>query len=296
MGLLDKAKLAAEQAVTKAKEGVEDVQTKRELGAAYGELGKKTFELVEAGELDQAGARRSSSRRSGRSRRSSRTTRASPRPTSTEAPASDGARRRCRSRNSEPARRRVGASRRPRPARTQVVIGGAMARILLATDGSLRGGGRDARGGRARAGHGLAAHDPHRLAHSRHRVRLRAARRRCRTIAEAVQRQRDAGRSTRRRGGPRRRARAGRAARGGPAGATTSASSRANVSATLIVIGSHGWGTVQRLLFGSVSGRCCTTRRARCSSSATAAWKRRGGLAVLPTDVVNAADRGPVSD
>jgi len=53
MGLLDKAKLAAEQAVTKTKEGVEDVQTKRELGAAYGELGTKTFELVEAGELDK---------------------------------------------------------------------------------------------------------------------------------------------------------------------------------------------------------------------------------------------------
>jgi len=53
MGLLDKAKLAAEQAVTKTKEGVEDVQTKRDLGTAYGELGKKTFELADAGELDR---------------------------------------------------------------------------------------------------------------------------------------------------------------------------------------------------------------------------------------------------
>ena len=53
MGLLDKAKLAAEQAVTKTKEGVEDVQTKRDLGTAYGDLGKKTFELVDAGELDR---------------------------------------------------------------------------------------------------------------------------------------------------------------------------------------------------------------------------------------------------
>jgi hypothetical protein len=53
MGLLDKAKSAAEQAVTKTKEGVEDVQTKRELSAAYGELGTKTFDLVEAGELDK---------------------------------------------------------------------------------------------------------------------------------------------------------------------------------------------------------------------------------------------------
>lgn len=53
MGLLDKAKLAAEQAVTKTKEGVEDVQTKRDLSTAYGDLGKKTFELVDAGELDR---------------------------------------------------------------------------------------------------------------------------------------------------------------------------------------------------------------------------------------------------
>ena len=53
MGLLDKAKLAAEQAVTKTKEGVEDVQTKRDLGTAYGDLGKKTFELADAGELDR---------------------------------------------------------------------------------------------------------------------------------------------------------------------------------------------------------------------------------------------------
>jgi hypothetical protein len=51
MGLLDKAKAAAEQAAAKAKEGVEDVQTKRELGQAYGELGKTTFDLIESGEL-----------------------------------------------------------------------------------------------------------------------------------------------------------------------------------------------------------------------------------------------------
>lgn len=51
MGLLDKAKAAAEQAAAKAKEGVEDVQTKRELGQAYGELGKTAFELVEGGEV-----------------------------------------------------------------------------------------------------------------------------------------------------------------------------------------------------------------------------------------------------
>ena len=50
MGFLDKAKAAAEQAAAKAKEGVEDVQTKRELGQAYGDLGKTAFELIESGE------------------------------------------------------------------------------------------------------------------------------------------------------------------------------------------------------------------------------------------------------
>ena len=51
MGFLDKAKAAAEQAAAKAKGGVEDVQLKRELGQAYGELGKQAFELVESGAL-----------------------------------------------------------------------------------------------------------------------------------------------------------------------------------------------------------------------------------------------------
>jgi hypothetical protein len=51
MGFLDKAKAAAEQAATKAKEGVQDVQAKRELGQAYGELGQKTYELVSSGSL-----------------------------------------------------------------------------------------------------------------------------------------------------------------------------------------------------------------------------------------------------
>jgi hypothetical protein len=51
MGLLDKAKAAAEQAAAKAKEGVEDVQTKRDLTIAYGELGKVTYRLVESGDV-----------------------------------------------------------------------------------------------------------------------------------------------------------------------------------------------------------------------------------------------------
>jgi hypothetical protein len=51
MGFLDKAKAAAEQAATKAKEGVQDVQTKRELSQAYHELGQKTHELFASGAL-----------------------------------------------------------------------------------------------------------------------------------------------------------------------------------------------------------------------------------------------------
>jgi hypothetical protein len=51
VGIFDKAKAAAEQAAAKAKEGVEDVQVKRELGQAYGELGKTAFELVESGAI-----------------------------------------------------------------------------------------------------------------------------------------------------------------------------------------------------------------------------------------------------
>lgn len=51
MGLLDKAKAAAEQAAGKAKEGIGDVQAKRDLSHAYNELGKTTFELVESGAL-----------------------------------------------------------------------------------------------------------------------------------------------------------------------------------------------------------------------------------------------------
>jgi len=51
VGLLDKAKAAAEQAAARAKEGVDDVQTRRELGQSYTELGKTAFELLEAGEI-----------------------------------------------------------------------------------------------------------------------------------------------------------------------------------------------------------------------------------------------------
>jgi hypothetical protein len=51
VGLLDKAKAAAEQAAAKAKDTASDLQTKRELGQAYDDLGQKAYELAEAGEL-----------------------------------------------------------------------------------------------------------------------------------------------------------------------------------------------------------------------------------------------------
>jgi len=54
MGFLDKAKAAAEQATAKAKEGVSDVQTKRDLSTAYNELGQKTFELADTGAISHA--------------------------------------------------------------------------------------------------------------------------------------------------------------------------------------------------------------------------------------------------
>jgi hypothetical protein len=55
MGFLDKAKQAAEQAAAKAREGVEDVQAKRDLSQAYNELGKTAFELIESGGLSHPG-------------------------------------------------------------------------------------------------------------------------------------------------------------------------------------------------------------------------------------------------
>jgi len=51
MGFLDKAKAAAEQAAVRAKEGVEDVQTKRNLSRAYEDLGRTAFDLIESGAI-----------------------------------------------------------------------------------------------------------------------------------------------------------------------------------------------------------------------------------------------------
>jgi hypothetical protein len=51
MGFLDKAKAAAEQAAVKAKEGVGEVQAKRELSQAYTDLGRATYRLASSGQI-----------------------------------------------------------------------------------------------------------------------------------------------------------------------------------------------------------------------------------------------------
>jgi hypothetical protein len=51
MSLFDRAKQVAGQAASKAKEELEEVQTRRELDQTYEALGKVVFQLVEAGEL-----------------------------------------------------------------------------------------------------------------------------------------------------------------------------------------------------------------------------------------------------
>jgi hypothetical protein len=55
VSFFNKAKQAAEQAAAKVQEGVEDVQQKRELSQAYGELGKTAFGLIESGEISHSG-------------------------------------------------------------------------------------------------------------------------------------------------------------------------------------------------------------------------------------------------
>ena len=52
MGLLDKVKIQAEQVATKARGEMQELQTKRELSQAYAELGRKTLELADRGEIN----------------------------------------------------------------------------------------------------------------------------------------------------------------------------------------------------------------------------------------------------
>jgi len=58
MALVDKLKAglkaSAEQAAAKVEEGMERLQTKRELAMTYDDLGRKTFDLVDRGELTHA--------------------------------------------------------------------------------------------------------------------------------------------------------------------------------------------------------------------------------------------------
>jgi hypothetical protein len=51
MALADKLKAGLEQAGNKARETAQEVQTKRELGQAYTDLGKTAFGLVDRGEI-----------------------------------------------------------------------------------------------------------------------------------------------------------------------------------------------------------------------------------------------------
>ena len=51
MGLLEQVKAAVLEAAIKAKETAGELQTRRELGQAYGELGQRTFELIESGDV-----------------------------------------------------------------------------------------------------------------------------------------------------------------------------------------------------------------------------------------------------
>jgi hypothetical protein len=55
MGFLDKAIAAADQASTRVKEGVDEVQDRRLLSQAYEQLGKTAYELIEKKELADAG-------------------------------------------------------------------------------------------------------------------------------------------------------------------------------------------------------------------------------------------------
>jgi hypothetical protein len=55
MGLIDKMREGAEQATSRARESVQEVQLKHDLAQAYSDLGRATYKLVEQGEIS-AGA------------------------------------------------------------------------------------------------------------------------------------------------------------------------------------------------------------------------------------------------
>ncbi len=51
MGLIDKVKGSIHETATAAREGIDEIQTRRELDTAYGDLGKRTVALIDAGTL-----------------------------------------------------------------------------------------------------------------------------------------------------------------------------------------------------------------------------------------------------
>ncbi|TMK42187.1 MAG: hypothetical protein E6G56_01905 [Actinobacteria bacterium] len=54
MSLVDKMKAQAEQAAAKTREGVGEIQAKRDLAQAEGELGRVAFDLADRGEIAHA--------------------------------------------------------------------------------------------------------------------------------------------------------------------------------------------------------------------------------------------------
>lgn len=54
MGFIDKVKENIHDAATTAREGAEELRTKHELTQAYGELGRRAYDLVDAGKLQMA--------------------------------------------------------------------------------------------------------------------------------------------------------------------------------------------------------------------------------------------------
>ena len=52
MGFIDRVKENIQDTAALAREGLDDFHTKRDLEHAYGALGRKAFELIEAGKLE----------------------------------------------------------------------------------------------------------------------------------------------------------------------------------------------------------------------------------------------------
>lgn len=51
MGLIDKVKGSIQETAVAAREGIDEIKTRRELDAAYGDLGRRTLALIDAGTL-----------------------------------------------------------------------------------------------------------------------------------------------------------------------------------------------------------------------------------------------------